>query len=255
METKYAASVASCIICPTQKLCSNHIPSQPAFIFSLSSTLFTQQLIKSTLLNYAPWKVSPLTSWRNRFLFYKQFFPLQKLTEKLIYAMNPFELRKKKPPQRRAAKKCPLCMLTSRLINTWSENHLPWLPPSERSAAISSSSSSSGASQWERTKLAFVGHVNCIPLTQNVAAPGVASGKVCEWCGITAGKKKFHSQPPSFSPCSSRFFVSRVVGAWQDAKSWSKAAQTKRRLGTKGVVVVFIWIFILVCVPPPFINM
>lgn len=96
----------------------------------------------------------------------------------------------KTPPQRRAAKKCPLCTLTSRLINTWSENHLPWLPPSELLAARSSSSSSRWASQWERTKLAFVGHINCIQLKQNVAAPGVASGKVREWRGITGRKKR-----------------------------------------------------------------
>lgn len=31
-----------------------------------------------------------------------------------------------------------LCTVTSRLINTWSRSHLPWLPPSEQSPARSS---------------------------------------------------------------------------------------------------------------------
>lgn len=143
------------------------------------------------------------------------------------------------PSAAESRQNCPVCTLTSRLINTWSRNRLPRLPPSEQSAARSSCR---WASQWERTKLAFVGHINCIPLKQNIAAPGVATGKVCEWHGITEkNKKKFTGTLSHYF--FGTFFVSRVVGAWQDANSWSKAAQTKG-VRKKGVVA-FIWIFIL----------
>lgn len=113
-----------------------------------------------------------------------------------------------------------LCTVTSRLINTWSRSHLPWLPPSEQSPARSSCR---WANQWARTNPAFVGHINCIPLKQNIPAPGVAARKLCERHSIT----KIHRHPQSLFFVT--LLVSRVILAWQGAKKASEVRLLRQK--------------------------
>lgn len=63
-------------------------------------------------------------------------------------------------------------ILCSRLINTWKRSHLPRLPLSVQSPA---KNSCRWASRWAQTNPAFVGYINCVPLEQNIPAPGAAT--------------------------------------------------------------------------------